>query len=158
MSHLQIAYLADQADAIKTIAGWQFGEWGHLSPGDSVERRIRKLKGALNRDRIPMTLVALIGDEAVGTAGLVEYDLPHRPDLSPWMASVFVPPAHRKQGIGSALVRRVVKEAHHLGISPLFLFTWDQEPLYRSLGWQVKERTQLEDTQIAIMEIRPEDV
>ncbi|MDA2925079.1 GNAT family N-acetyltransferase [Acidobacteria bacterium AH-259-L09] len=78
--------------------------------------------------------------------------------MSPWLASAFVLPDHRRRGIGSALVRRVVEEAYRLKISPIFLFTWDQESLYRSLGWRVRERTPSGKSEIAIMEITPEEV
>ncbi|MDA2938541.1 GNAT family N-acetyltransferase [Acidobacteria bacterium AH-259-A15] len=157
IADLRIEYLADHPELLPQIARWQYGEWGHLNPGDSIERRIRTLQGHLNRDCIPMTLVALLDSVAVGSASFVEHDLPDRKDLSPWLASVFVLPDHRRRGIGSALVRRVVDEAYRLKISPIFLFTWDQESLYRSLGWRVRERTRSGKSEIAIMEITPKE-
>jgi N-acetylglutamate synthase-like GNAT family acetyltransferase len=63
-----------------------------------------------------------------------------RPKLSPWLASVYVAAEHRCQGIGSALVRRVVEEAAALDVQRLYLFTPDQERFYARLGWSVIER------------------
>ena len=63
-----------------------------------------------------------------------------RPELSPWLASVYVAADHRRQGIGSALVRRVAEEAASLGVEALYLFTPDQERFYARLGWTVLER------------------
>ncbi|MDA2927032.1 hypothetical protein MYX78_07335 [Acidobacteria bacterium AH-259-G07] len=123
IADLRIEYLADHPELLPHIARWQYGEWGHLNPGDSIERRIRTLQGHLNRDCIPITLVALLDSVAVG----------------------------------SALVRRVVDEAYRLKISPIFLFTWDQESLYGSLGWRVRERTRSGKSEIAIMEITPKE-
>src|SRR5688572_13759565 len=39
----------------------------------------------------------------VGTASLVNSDLPSRPDLTPWLAGVLVLPAFRGQGYSAAL-------------------------------------------------------
>ena len=58
---------------------------------------------------------------------------------TPWLASVYVEVEHRRQGIGSALVRRVAKEAAALDVKALYLFTPDQEHFYSTLGWTVLE-------------------
>ena len=155
MGKLKIEYLADQPNKIAEIAAWQFGEWGHLTPGDSIVQRATRLEGQLTRENLPITFVALLGDVAVGSASLLAHDLPGREDLFPWLASVFVLPQHRRNGIGAALVHRVVEEAVRLEVNPIFLFTWDQERLYRDLGWQVLERTHYKGEGIVIMEISP---
>ena len=59
-----------------------------------------------------------------------------RMDLSPWLASLFVEPGHRQQGIGSALVRRMVEEARALAISRLHLYTPDRASFYARMGWR----------------------
>ena len=155
MGKLKIEYLADQPNKIPEIAAWQFGEWGHLAPGDSIVQRATRLEGHLTKENLPITFVALLGDVAVGSASLVVHDLPGREDLFPWLASVFVLPQHRRNGIGVALVHRIVEEAVRLEVNRIFLFTWDQEKLYRNLGWQVLERTNHKGKEIVIMEISP---
>lgn len=60
-------------------------------------------------------------------------------------------PAHRRRGIGSALVERVVEEARALEVGTLYLFTMDQERLYARLGWSVGERTRYRHHDIVIM-------
>ena len=70
----------------------------------------------------------------VGSASLIAQDMDTRPELSPWLASVYVAAEHRRQGIGSALVRRVAQEAAALGVETLYLFTPDQEHFYARLG------------------------
>jgi predicted N-acetyltransferase YhbS len=51
-----------------------------------------------------------------------------------------VAPEHRRQGIGTALVRRVVRETEALGVQALHLYTPDKESFYARLGWSVIER------------------
>ena len=64
-----------------------------------------------------------------------------RPDLSPWLAGVFVAPEQRRRGIGEALVERVVQETRALSILQLYLYTAGSGALYLRLGWSVVERT-----------------
>lgn len=134
---LCIELLADHADLIPTLAGWFYAQWGPLNPGSSLEGTLRTLRAHLNRDRLPLTLVALRGPELVGSASLRPADLVSRPDLSPWLASVYVERAHRRQGIGSQIVAAAEAKARELGIGRLYLFTYDQEHFYSGLGWSV---------------------
>ena len=88
---------------------------------------------------------------------LVENDMTTRPELSPWLAGVFVPPELRGRGIGAALVERVVHEAGALGVPRLFLYIPGPGTLYRRLGWSVVERTLYRplwgDQEVTIMEL-----
>jgi N-acetylglutamate synthase-like GNAT family acetyltransferase len=77
--------------------------------------------------------------------------MPTRRELFPWLASVYVAPAHRRQGIGSLLVRRVEQEALALGFGTLYLFTPDRETYYAHLGWTVLEHTEYMGEKVVIM-------
>jgi predicted N-acetyltransferase YhbS len=133
---VRIVPLADHLEALPHLAAWHHAEWGFLHPGGKVSEVAEELRGHLGRERIPTTFVALVDGEAVGSASLVEHDLPERPDLGPWLASLYVAPEHRRQGIGAALAERVVEEAAQLGVPTLYLFTFDREDYYARLGWQ----------------------
>lgn len=137
---MQIGYLADHPAFIPTLARWHYTQWNYLSSGDSIDRRIARLQKHLGRKQIPTTFVAYKQAEngietVMGSASLIGQDMDTRPELSPWLASVYVAAEHRRQGIGSALVRRVSEEATALGVERLYLFTPDQERFYARLGW-----------------------
>ena len=132
---MQIAYLADHPHLIPTVAAWQYEEWGHLNPGDSVSGRVERLSQHLGRPGIPTTLIAIEDDIVMGCAGLVVNDLRSHPDLTPFMASVFVAPAYRRRGIATALAEQMKVVAHQLGFPQLYLITPDQQNLYARLGW-----------------------
>ncbi|MBV7334960.1 GNAT family N-acetyltransferase [Chloroflexi bacterium TSY] len=131
---MKIAYLADYPEYIPTLAQWHQGMWGHLDPKKSVETRIRFLSSH-GRRQIPTTFVAIENDQPLGSTSLVVSDLSTRPELTPWLASVFTAPEHRNRGIGSVLVQRVMDEARSLSVETLYLITPDKQNFYARLGW-----------------------
>lgn len=99
---MRIRYLADCPEAIPQIACWLFDEWGRFLPGASVERGIARLQERLQRDHVPLTLVAVETEAVIGTVSLIDCDMETRPDLSPWLSSLYVESGSRSRGIGSA--------------------------------------------------------
>jgi predicted N-acetyltransferase YhbS len=146
-----LAYLADHPAFIPTLAEWHFAEWGHLRSGDSVPRRIGRLSEASRHQEVPTVVVAFEGDQLLGAAMLVANDMTTRPDLTPWLAGVFVAPARRGQGIGAALVQRIVSEAKALQWPLLYLYTFSTEKYYEKLGWRLVERTNYLGSEVAVM-------
>lgn len=139
MSAIRVRLLAERPDTIPVLAVWLYEQWGYFHDHDSVARRTAELKGRLQADRLPVSLVAFESDEPdavpVGTASLTPDDLDSRPDLTPWLASVYVLAPCRGRGIGSALVEAAVEHARKLGIGKLYLFTEDRPAFYERLGW-----------------------
>lgn len=148
---LALHYLADLPQHIPTLAAWHFAQWGELNPANDVATRIARFETHLQRAAVPTTFVACDDSELLGSASLVAHDLDIRPQLTPWLASVFVSPAHRSRGIGRLLVQRVMDEARDLGVAGLHLFTLDREQFYASLGWSLIERTVYRGREIAVM-------
>ncbi len=139
---IAIEYLCDQLDFAPTLARWHFEAFGGLIEGDSSERRRSELIESAGRRAIPSVFVATEAGRLVGSATLAPSDMDTRPELTPWLADVFVAPEFRRRGIASALVRRVVREAGDLGVPEVYLFTIGsmRERLYAGLGWKVIER------------------
>jgi GNAT superfamily N-acetyltransferase len=151
---VRIESIAEHPELIETVARWQFGEWGHLEPGDSLAARIAYLgRQAAYPGRIPTTFIALDGDEPLGSASVVEYDMETHPELTPWLASVYVQPDARGRGVASALVRCVMQEVTALGVSRLYLFTESARGLYEKLGWQMIGTDYYEGFDVTIMTV-----
>ena len=148
---MRIAYLADHPDWIPTLARWHQAQWNYLDAGVSVEQRMACLRTHLGRRQIPTTFVALDSGTLLGSASLIAHDMDTRMDLWPWLASVYVAPAHRRHGVGTALVRRAVEEARALEVGRLYLFTPDKEGFYARLGWSVLERIAYRGYQVVVM-------
>ncbi len=145
---MMIIDLATAPDQVSTIAQWHQREWGHLHPGQTLQDRITGMQPFLAANTgLPRMWVMTHEQEPIGTAALVACDLDTHPEWSPWLASVFVLPEHRKKGRGKALIRHAMHAAQQMQYPVLTLFTPDQSALYESLGWLTiaQERYQGED-------------
>src|SRR5437867_8316948 len=111
---MEIVYLGDYLEFLPTVALWHHEEWGYMRAGDTLEARAGRLRKECGRAEIPTTVVAVENGAVLGSAMLVEHDMDTRPQLSPWLASVFVTPERRRKGIGAALVQRIIEEAKRL--------------------------------------------
>ncbi len=121
------------------IAGWIYDEFWREKPGYSPAFFEGLLAQAEHEDRLPLSLVALVDGEPVGTVNLIENDDETRPQLRPWLAALIVRPAFRRRGVGSALVRELLRQADRLGEREVFLGT-DNPGFYVRLGAVEHER------------------
>lgn len=148
---IQIESIADHLELVDRIARRHFDEWGHLDPSGTLETWTEGLRHRTKRDQIPTTYVALEGNELLGSVTLVEHDMLTRPDLSPWLAGVYVTPERRHQGIGSLLVRHTVHQTARMGVKHLYLYTHAAREFYTKLGWRFLEEDMYEGQLVAIM-------
>jgi predicted N-acetyltransferase YhbS len=148
---VQIEFLADRSEFIPTLAEWHFREWAYLRPDDSVANRVRLLQERSGRRELPITFVALSGTELLGSAMLIHHEMDTHPQFTPWLAGVFVAPAHRRRGIGRALAQHVLCEAAARGFYTVYLLTPGAQDFFAHLGWSIVEHTRYKDTDVTIM-------
>jgi predicted N-acetyltransferase YhbS len=122
---------AAESRHLPEVAAWLHAEWWQGEALQATEAYLRAAAGPA----APCALVAEAGGRPLGTASLEVEDLPGRPDLSPWLASVLVTPEHRRRGVATALVQEVLRRARLLGHRQIWLFTADQAPFYAARGW-----------------------
>ncbi|PZW48768.1 acetyltransferase (GNAT) family protein [Humitalea rosea] len=116
------------------VCGWLHRAWWE-EDGWSLAETIEYCAGARGPG-IPMVWVAVAGGMPLGTVALDEDDLFDRADLNPWLASLYVRPDARREGIGAALVRMVERHAAAAGFARIWLFTPDAAEFYARLGWR----------------------
>ena len=149
---MKIEYLADHAALVPIVAAWQHAQFGYLTPTTTLEDRTERLRASLQKDALPMALVALDGHGTpMGSAGILSATITHK-HLTPWLSSVYVPGEHRGKGIASALSLRAVDEAAKLGFDRLYLFTPHSETMYARLGWKTFERIEYDGRPLVLME------
>jgi GNAT superfamily N-acetyltransferase len=83
--------------------------------------------------------VLLEGGTPVGTASLTNEDLAERPELTPWLAGVFVAPEARGRGLVRRLITAVEVAAQSAGHRALWLYTSQAERIYQRAGWNTVE-------------------
>ncbi len=146
---MTFAYLRDFPQHIPTVASWIYHEFTHEFKAVTLKDWTEQLR--LSQVKGVSTIMALENDQLLGTATLDIEDLPLRPDLSPWLASVYVPIEHRSRGLGSKLVEKVEQEAKKQGFSKIYLHTYDREGFYLSRGWVVLERLRYWEKDLVVM-------
>lgn len=149
---MEIINLADTPDHLPRLAAWHHHQWSYLNPEHTLRQRVEKMRTHLENRLIPSTFVAM-DNGPLGSASIVEHDMDTRTELTPWLASVFVAPEHRRKGVGSALVRHVMDRAGQNGIERLYLFTPDRAPFYAKLGWRKVSDEDYHGRAVTVMEI-----
>ncbi|AWN47046.1 GNAT family N-acetyltransferase [Methylobacterium terrae] len=146
---LTIVTTADRPDLAPVTARWRWEAF--------LQGRGRSLAEAMAAEAapatgpMPRTCVLLSDDEPVGMASLSAHDLEPRPDLTPWLAGVFVAPRARGRGYAARLVAAVEGQAASLAVPTLWLYTRSAEGLYARLGWRNVERFRYREKAYALM-------
>jgi predicted N-acetyltransferase YhbS len=145
-----IVPLSARPELAADVAEWLLNAFRHARSPSHAEQVARLLA-----QKAPEETFVLFDDGVpVGTASLVKNDLPSRPDLTPWLASVLVRPEFRGRGYSTPLVRHVEAAA---ASSVLWLYTWTAEPLYARLGWERVglERDTDRNIEVVLMKRKP---
>lgn len=152
-----IAFLADQPQHTGRLARWHHAQWGGLYTNWSLADCAAELQDHATRRTRPTTLIAVDHDgELLGSVSLVDEDAPELAATGDaWLASLYVRPEQRGQGIGAALVRALVAHAAGLGIVRLWLFTPEHAAFYARLGWQRLGPFALNGTPVQVMTLAP---
>ena len=130
-----ISDLRQRPEFFDTVADriWR-ASWKQIGyPLDYISSRLCE---NMNAEPIPIALVAHDGTAFLGTASVIASDLAERPQLTPWVAAVWVEPQHRARGIGGALVERATRDCFALGIARAYLCARPAlMSFYERLGW-----------------------
>jgi GNAT superfamily N-acetyltransferase len=138
---MMISDLADHPSWLPVLARWHYDQWGPLTGADRLDGYVALLTKTASSKAIPSVLVAISEGDLLGSASLVASDLPLCPELTPWLAQLFVEPTRRRAGVGAALVSAIVERARQCGHSRVYLYTSGTLPeYYGRLGWQLVER------------------
>jgi GNAT superfamily N-acetyltransferase len=154
---MRVESLADHLDLVPLIGRWHWTEFGRWSPGSSPESWTSRLARGSRRNGIPTTFVAFVDEEPVGSALLLEHNMITHHDLTPWLAGLYVLPAYRGQGIGTALVHHSEEQSARMEILRLYLYTPSENRFYERLGWSTISRELYVGQAVAIMakDLRP---
>jgi len=101
---------------------------------------------------MPTVLVLLDQQRPIGMVTLCLDDLDGRPLLNPWLAGLYVDPAHRGNGHGHRLINELEAFASRERIKRLSLYTSNAVSLYAGVGWRTIETVELKGKTYFIMQ------
>ena len=136
MNTVQIDYLADHTEVITTLAEWFRSEWPEYYATRTLADIVYDFYAEVNRDYIPIRLVAFLGDELVGTIVLRENILETHPEYHPGLGGLLVAKLHRRAGIGIELVQAGMSLAEKIGHPVIFTITNVAGGILERLHWE----------------------
>ncbi|ADL50816.1 GNAT family N-acetyltransferase [Clostridium cellulovorans] len=125
-------HLADHKEYLDNVIEWLWKEFGNEDNYGFWESIV---KNSLRKNQLPLTFIALMDNQLVGTVGLWRSDLLSRQDLYPWLSALFVKEQYRGKNIGQELQRFLIDYCREKGYEELFLYT-DICNYYEKTGWQ----------------------
>lgn len=133
---IEIDDLADVPHHLDTVAERIWTAWWR-DKGHGIERITVPLRESLERRAIPFTLVAHRDGGFCGTVSVIASDVSERPDLTPWIAALWIEPDLRRRGLGAALLHHAVRRAAGFGTAQLYLYASDERrAFYEGRGWR----------------------
>lgn len=138
--HFAISDLRRQPQFFDVVADRIWQAWWQPN-GFPREYIATRLAENMSGTPIPFALVAHNGETFLGTSSVIASDLAERPQLTPWVAAVWVEKEARKHGVEAALVNRATEDCFALGMTPVYLCARAaMSEFYRRLGWTMIER------------------
>ncbi len=151
---IKYEYLADckeQADKLGEAVYYQWEEM-YKRQGKTVSEVTDTVKARAVTDAIPLTMVALENGTVCGSVTLKVNDFADYPDLTPWLAGVFVMPDSRGRGISKGLIAFAEKVAYEkFGKNELYLYTGSASTLYSKLGYKIFDTVHRGDKTLTLM-------
>ena len=156
MNPVVVRFLADVPGHAATLARWHHAQWGELYTDWTLDVATDELTDHATRRAMPTTLVALRGEQLLGSVSLVLEDAPELRDQGDaWLASLYVLPEARGQGLGERLVKSLVAFAAEQKVERLWLFTPEHASFYARLGWRPQGSAKLRGVPVQLMDILP---
>lgn len=152
---MHISLLAQQPQFLDAVTQMLHREWSDFPNWRDAAVIQQRLQARNHAEAKTLTLVATKSDgELMATASIIHYELSDIVEREFWLGEVITATEHRGKGLASALVTRLIAEARLRGITALWLYTPDQQALYRRFGWQDVEQRVMADEDVTVMVLK----
>ncbi|USA46587.1 GNAT family N-acetyltransferase [Acinetobacter sp. C26M] len=150
---MKISLLIDHPEAVGKIAKWYYNEWAYLSLQITEEMMYHKvLEKVVNRDVIPLAIVAHHENELIGALELKLRENKNYPEYEHWIGGIFVDPLWRGQGVASQMILLAKEKAKELGVTMLYLQCESHNiTLYQKHGFKVLHQANHHTVETTIM-------
>lgn len=128
-TNMVIQQLKNRPEYIRLVTDWLYEAFvKDHSPDFSYEDLLESIK---SRE----IYILLDRDQCVGTVSLFDNDLKRLPELTPWLAALYVDECYRGRGYAKVLIKHLVSEVEKRGYQQLYLRTETAGEYYKKLGW-----------------------
>lgn len=148
---LSVVSTAERPDLAPVTGLWRWEAFFRDTETSLAEVLERDARCAAGAGLMPTVLVLLEQERPVGMIALRLDDLEGRPELNPWLAGLYVDPAHRGRGFARRLIEELEALARRAGIESLSLYTPNAAGLYAKAGWTAIERFERGGESFAVM-------
>lgn len=146
--------LIDRQDMVPVVAKWYYDEWGKSQPDNSYEITLAKVEAQMNRECVPLHILAMQDGNIVGVAQLKMQEMKTYPEDTHWLGGVFVPPEARGRGVGIALVLEIIRIAKAFKVTKLYLQTEQFDGgIYLKAGFTAVERVVYKGIDVLVMRL-----
>ena len=148
MIDFKIDYLSNRPDCLHACAAWAYGRWGVQKKDGSLERAISIFKKGMQKDELPLTLIAinLETDLPVAMGSLWEKDGTEWSEKTPWIASIYTLYRYRGLGLAKQIIKCLEDEARNIGFQEVYLQSGSAANFYRNIGYQEIETVKTKET------------
>lgn len=152
---IEIRFLADHPEVISTLV-----EWALVWAPDYYGRRTREdIAGDFWRESqktgIPIRLIAFVDGALAGMVNLREMAMAGFPRYSPALGGLYVTPAHRNQGVATALVQGIMDLAQAEQHARIYVSTATAQGILERLGWEFVQNEWEGETQLVVYQYAP---
>ncbi|WP_047044147.1 GNAT family N-acetyltransferase [Vibrio mexicanus] len=155
---MEISLLADFPHEAPQIAKWYYDEWARIAPDFTEAMVLEKvIEKSVNRNKLPLSLVAHIDTELVGVLELKFRENKHYPEYEHWVGGVFTHQSHRCKGIAHKLLDSAKEKTISLGVKKLYLQCESFNiKLYLNHDFKVLHQAQHHEIETTIMVWEPD--
>jgi GNAT superfamily N-acetyltransferase len=132
---LTVSPLKELPELAVLLARWYKDDSPDYFSGQSEEDIATEFFSLPANGELPLVLVAMNHGTPCGTISLRETSITSRPELSPWLAGLYVIPGLRGRGIGRSLVEAGEAAAGGMGIPVLYTGTSTVHAMLLTRRW-----------------------
>ena len=145
---LRIALL--KPEHVAAVAAGYTAEWPDWYGPEGAADAVAELEARAGGEALPLGLVALDGDEVIGSVALSEHSVSSHRHLTPWMIGLWTRPSHRRQGVATQLIVEAVALAAARSAQRLFVATHDAPELFKAPNWRLHEAVEYDGRMLMV--------
>lgn len=152
---VSFSFLSEYTELAEMLGREIYREWESMYrvQGKTESDVVATVKSRAVDNEIPLTMIAHENGALCGSVTLKVNEGDEFPELTPWLAGVFVLPQFRGKGIGRSLVTFAEMVASEkFGVRKLYLYTSTAAGLYSALGYCVFAQAEKDGKVVEYME------